>query len=159
MCAQHIWYVLAHMIINMNSRFSRIELLVSHYLKHYIARYYQYPPSPVRAHLSCRHQFHRGNFFVKVLRALRLKCCTNKWHFVEKISCIIYIVSFDVPYIYIYVYINDLTLDFFNNSNHHWQTRTNDFFNNINIHPRMCVLSNICGNVDKHSPFDIYIYI
>ena len=23
----------------------------------------------------------------------------------------------------------------------------------------MCVLSTFCGNVDKHSPFDIYIYI
>ena len=23
----------------------------------------------------------------------------------------------------------------------------------------MCVLSTPCGNVDKHSPFDIYIYI
>ena len=23
----------------------------------------------------------------------------------------------------------------------------------------MCVLSTLCGNVDKHSPFDIYIYI
>ena len=23
--------------------------------------------------------------------------------------------------------------------------------------PRMCVLSTLCGNVDKHSPFDIYI--
>ena len=26
-------------------------------------------------------------------------------------------------------------------------------------HPRMCVLSTLCGNVDKHSPFDWYIYI
>ena len=33
------------------------------------------------------------------------------------------------------------------------------FFNNYNNHPRMCVLSTLCGNVDKHSPFDIYIYI
>ena len=23
----------------------------------------------------------------------------------------------------------------------------------------MCVLSTLCGKVDKHSPFDIYIYI
>ena len=23
-------------------------------------------------------------------------------------------------------------------------------------HPRMCVLSTLCGNVDKHSPFDIF---
>ena len=23
----------------------------------------------------------------------------------------------------------------------------------------MCVLSTLCGNVEKHSPFDIYIYI
>ena len=23
----------------------------------------------------------------------------------------------------------------------------------------MCVLSTLCGNVDKHSPFDIYIYM
>ena len=23
----------------------------------------------------------------------------------------------------------------------------------------MCVLSTLCGNVDKHSPFDIYIYL
>ena len=33
------------------------------------------------------------------------------------------------------------------------------FFNNYSNHPRMCVLSTLCGNVDKHSPFDIYIYI
>ena len=33
------------------------------------------------------------------------------------------------------------------------------FFNNYNNHPRICVLSTLCGNVDKHSPFDIYIYI
>ena len=32
------------------------------------------------------------------------------------------------------------------------------FFNNYSNHPRMCVLSTLCGNVDKHSPFDIYIY-
>ena len=33
------------------------------------------------------------------------------------------------------------------------------FFNNYSNHPhpRMCVLTNFCGNVDKHSPFDIYI--
>ena len=31
--------------------------------------------------------------------------------------------------------------------------------NNYSNHPRMCVLSTLCGNVDKHSPFDIYIYI
>ena len=31
-------------------------------------------------------------------------------------------------------------------------------FNNISNHPRMCVLSTLCGNVDKHSPFVIYIY-
>ena len=41
--------------------------------------------------------------------------------------------------------------------------RTNDwsfyFFNNNSNLPRMCVLSPLCGNVDKHSPFDIYIYI
>ena len=34
-----------------------------------------------------------------------------------------------------------------------------DFFNNYSNHPRMCVLSTLCGNVDKHCPFDIYIYI
>ena len=34
-----------------------------------------------------------------------------------------------------------------------------NFFNNYSNHPRMCVLSTLCGNVDKHSPFDIYIYI
>ena len=28
------------------------------------------------------------------------------------------------------------------------------FFNNYSNHPRMCVLSTLCGNVDKHSPFD-----
>ena len=33
------------------------------------------------------------------------------------------------------------------------------FFNNYSNHPRKCVLSTLCGNVDKHSPFDIYIYI
>ena len=33
------------------------------------------------------------------------------------------------------------------------------FFNNYSNHPRMCVLSTLCGNVDKHSPFDIYRYI
>ena len=33
------------------------------------------------------------------------------------------------------------------------------FFNNYSNHPRMCVLSTLCGNVDKHSPFDIYIDI
>ena len=34
------------------------------------------------------------------------------------------------------------------------------FFNKYSNHPRMCVLSTLCGNVDKHSPFDfIYIYI
>ena len=34
------------------------------------------------------------------------------------------------------------------------------FFNNYSNHPRMCVLSTLCGNVDKHSPFDfLYIYI
>ena len=37
--------------------------------------------------------------------------------------------------------LNDLSLDFFNNS--------------IN-HPRMCVWSALCSNVDKYSPFDIY---
>ena len=31
--------------------------------------------------------------------------------------------------------------------------------NNYSNYPRMCVLSTLCGNVDKHSPFDIYIYI
>ena len=31
------------------------------------------------------------------------------------------------------------------------------FFNNYSNHPRMCVLSTLCGNVDKHSPFYIYI--
>ena len=33
------------------------------------------------------------------------------------------------------------------------------FFNNYSNHPRMCVLSTLCGNVDKHSPLDDYIYI
>ena len=33
------------------------------------------------------------------------------------------------------------------------------FFNNYSNHPRMCVLSTLCGNVDKHSPFYIYIYM
>ena len=33
------------------------------------------------------------------------------------------------------------------------------FFNNYSNHLRMCVLSTLCGNDDKHSPFDIYIYI
>ena len=33
------------------------------------------------------------------------------------------------------------------------------FFNNYSNHPHMCVLSTLCGNVEKHSPFDIYIYI
>ena len=47
---------------------------------------------------------------------------------------------------------------------HPWNHgRTNDLsldiFNNDSNHPRMCVLSTFCGNVDKHSPFDIYIYI
>ena len=32
------------------------------------------------------------------------------------------------------------------------------FFNNYSNHPRMCVLSPLCGNVVKHSPFK-YIYI
>ena len=36
---------------------------------------------------------------------------------------------------------------------------TLDFFNNNSNHSRMCVLSTLCGNVDIHSPFDIYIYI
>ena len=27
------------------------------------------------------------------------------------------------------------------------------------VNPCMCVLSTLCGNVNKHSPFDIYIYI
>ena len=31
-----------------------------------------------------------------------------------------------------------------------------DFFNNYSNHPRMFVLSTLCGNVDKHSPFDIF---
>ena len=34
-----------------------------------------------------------------------------------------------------------------------------DFFNNYSNHPCMCVLSTLCGNVDKHGSFDIYIYI
>ena len=33
------------------------------------------------------------------------------------------------------------------------------FFNNYSNHPRMCVLSTLCGNVGKHSPVDIYIYV
>ena len=33
------------------------------------------------------------------------------------------------------------------------------FANNYSNHPRMCVLSTLCGNVDKHSPFDIHMYI
>ena len=33
------------------------------------------------------------------------------------------------------------------------------FFNNYGNHPRMCVLSTLCGNIDKHSPFDIYICV
>ena len=33
------------------------------------------------------------------------------------------------------------------------------FVNNYSNHPRMCVLSTLCVNDDKHSPFDIYIYI
>ena len=33
------------------------------------------------------------------------------------------------------------------------------FFNHNSNHPRMCVLSTLWGNVDKHSPFDIYVYI
>ena len=32
------------------------------------------------------------------------------------------------------------------------------FFNNYSNHPRMCVLSTLCGNVDKHSPLYMYIY-
>ena len=32
------------------------------------------------------------------------------------------------------------------------------FFNNYSNLPRMCVLSTLCGNVNKHSPFDIYIH-
>ena len=32
------------------------------------------------------------------------------------------------------------------------------FFSNYSNHPRMCVLSTLSGNFDKHSPFDIYIY-
>ena len=28
-----------------------------------------------------------------------------------------------------------------------------DFFNNNSKHRRMCVMSTLCGNVDKHSPF------
>ena len=39
---------------------------------------------------------------------------------------------------------NDLSLDFFNNNSNH-------------LH--MCLLSTLCGSVDKHSPFDTYIYI
>ena len=30
------------------------------------------------------------------------------------------------------------------------------FFNNYSNHPRMCVLSTLCGNVDKHSPLSIW---
>ena len=33
------------------------------------------------------------------------------------------------------------------------------FSNNYSNHPRMCVLSTLCGNVDKDSPFDIYTCI
>ena len=33
------------------------------------------------------------------------------------------------------------------------------FFNNYSNHPRMCMLSTLCGSIDKHSHFDIYIYI
>ena len=33
------------------------------------------------------------------------------------------------------------------------------FFNNNIIQPRMCVLSTLCCNFDKHSPFDMYIHI
>ena len=33
------------------------------------------------------------------------------------------------------------------------------FFNNYSNHPCMCVLSTLRGYVDKHGPFDIYIYI
>ena len=33
------------------------------------------------------------------------------------------------------------------------------FFNNYSNHPRICVLSTLCGNVDKRSPFYIYICI
>ena len=32
------------------------------------------------------------------------------------------------------------------------------FSNNYNNHPRMCVWGTLCGKVDKHSPFDIYIW-
>ena len=32
-------------------------------------------------------------------------------------------------------------------------------FNNYSTHPRMCVLSTLCCNVDKHSPLYIYKYI
>ena len=33
------------------------------------------------------------------------------------------------------------------------------FFNNYSNHPRMCVLSTLCGSVDIHSLFYIYIYM
>ena len=33
------------------------------------------------------------------------------------------------------------------------------FFNNSSNHPRMCVLSTLSGNVDKHSPLYRYIYL
>ena len=33
-----------------------------------------------------------------------------------------------------------------------------NFFNNSGYHPHMCVLGTLCGNIDKHGPFDI-IYI
>ena len=53
-------------------------------------------------------------------------------------------------YIYIYIIVEKSTYDL---------TWVWNFFNNYSNHPRMCVLSTVCGNVDKHSPFHIYIYI
>ena len=38
------------------------------------------------------------------------------------------------------------------------KSKLKSFFNNYSNHERMCVLITLC-NVDKHSPFDIYIYI
>ena len=41
--------------------------------------------------------------------------------------------------------------------------RTNDLsldlFNNNSNHPHMCMWSTLCGKVDKHSPFDTYMYV
>ena len=63
--------------------------------------------------------------------------------------------------IYIYFFFDCLMIGVLITFMKLWSHKWFEFglFNNSGNHPRMCMLSTLYGNIDKHSPFDIYMYI